>query len=60
MKNEIMEVIVGQTSISIRTKVTGDIISGTGMLPEEKLVHEFYEVIDGKIVLVGVSQSNVE
>lgn len=56
MRNIIEECTITTDSVVVKTRVIGDIHSGTGMLPEEKYVIEKYIIVDNKIHLDAVFQ----
>lgn len=60
MKTIIEQCDVTSTTVKLVTRVVGDIHSGTGMLPEEKIVTEYYIVVDNKIVLEKIEEKNLE
>lgn len=60
MKTIIEELNITTDSIFVKTRVVGDIHSGTGMLPDEKLVVEKYKIVDNKIILDAISEEIVE
>lgn len=51
MRKEILDVEVTCSRIAIKTKYYGEIISGTGQLPVDKINYRVFEIIDGVLVL---------
>jgi len=59
MKATIEECVITTDSVVIKTRVVGDIHSGTGMLPEEKYIIEKYIVVNNKLHLDNVFEESV-
>lgn len=57
MKREYISINITPTSIHVIEKVYGEITSGTGEMPVDKVISYEYTVIDGQLVLTFVEET---
>ena len=56
MKKEYIAINVGKDKVTVIEKVCGEITSGTGEMPVDKIITSEYTIVDGQLVLSSLEE----